>query len=85
MRAHRVTRRPADAADLEARPTRHRRDDARESGPRGEREESGAGCADEHDCPEEIAPPVTYVLFAAFIILMKAATVYAMRGLKQAK
>ena len=32
-----------------------------------------------------IAPPVTYVLFAAFIILMKAATVYAMRGLKQAK
>ena len=32
-----------------------------------------------------IAPPVTYVLFAAFIVLMKAATVYAMRGLKQAK
>ena len=32
-----------------------------------------------------IAPPVTYVLFAAFIILMKAATVFAMRGLKQAK
>ena len=32
-----------------------------------------------------IAPPVTYVLFAAFIILMKAATVYAMRSLKQAK
>ena len=32
-----------------------------------------------------IAPPVTYVLFAAFIILMKAATVYAMRGLKQAR
>ena len=32
-----------------------------------------------------IAPPVTYVLFAAFIILMKAATVVAMRGLKQAK
>ena len=100
MRAHRVTRRPADAADLEARPTRHRRDDARESGPRGEREESGAGCADERDGPESItngvgfrndisygsiAPPVTYVLFAAFIILMKAATVYAMRGLKQAK
>ena len=32
-----------------------------------------------------IAPPVTYVPFAAFIILMKAATVFAMRGLKQAK
>ena len=28
-------------------------DDARESGPRGEREESGAGCADERDRPEE--------------------------------
>ena len=32
-----------------------------------------------------IAPPVTYVLFVVFIVLMKAATVYAMRGLKQAK
>ena len=32
-----------------------------------------------------IAPPVTYVLFVIFIVLMKAATVYAMRGLKQAK
>ena len=32
-----------------------------------------------------IAPPVTYVPFVVFIVLMKAATVYAMRGLKQAK
>ena len=53
VRAHRVTRRPADAADLEARPTRHRRDDARESGPRSECKECGAGCANERDRPEE--------------------------------
>ena len=53
MRTHRVARRPADAADLEARPARHRRDDTRERGPRGERDERGAGCRNEHDCPEE--------------------------------
>ena len=114
MCAHRVARRAADAADLEARQASNRRDDTREIRPRGEREKCGTSCTDERDCPEvirgfidegndntesitngvgfrndisygSIAPPVTYVLFAAFIVLMKAATVYAMRGLKQAK
>ena len=35
--------------------------------------------------PHRERDPVTYVLFVVFIVLMKAATVYAMRGLKQAK
>ena len=50
---HRVARRPADAADLEAGQARDRRDDARERGPRGEREECDTSCTDEHYGPQE--------------------------------
>ena len=53
MCTHRVARRPADAADLEARPARHRRDDTREGGPGRECKECGAGRANEHESPEE--------------------------------
>ena len=45
---------------------------------------NGVGFRNDISCGS-IAPPVTYVLFVVFIVLMKAATVYAMRGLKQAK
>ena len=52
MRAHRVTRRPADAADLEARPARDRRDDR---GQRGYCEKRRREGAEECDGAEE--PP----------------------------
>ena len=53
MCTDRVARRPADAAYLETRQARNRRDDTREGGPRSECKECDAGCADERDRPEE--------------------------------